>query len=272
MKAVFGLGLFLISLPVLAQTAFTVNGELVPASKVKVYMNYLNTLGVRDQVAQESEARRLLVNKLVLEQEARKQKLSESPGVIVQSEARKTDILARGLLERRAKEFEPKEEEIQAAYDELKKNYNPNEIKIRQVIFPSESEAEKFLQKLKEGKDFIQSAKEVVGSNRTSGFDEPKFVNVKLIGVPGLAAAAMTLKSGEILQVPFEGPDGYHVIKLEDKRKAPFPSLSEIKPVIGESLKRRKSESYLANLISSAKVENAKETKPKTSRTTPAKK
>ena len=141
MKAVFGLGLFLISLPVLAQTAFTVNGELVPASKVKVYMNYLNTLGVRDQVAQESEARRLLVNKLVLEQEARKQKLSESPGVIVQSEARKTDILARGLLELRAKEFEPKEEEIQTAYDELKKNYNPNEIKIRQVIFPSESEA-----------------------------------------------------------------------------------------------------------------------------------
>ena len=93
MKAVFGLGLFLISLPVLAQTAFTVNGELVPASKVKVYMNYLNTLGVRDQVAQESEARRLLVNKLVLEQEARKQKLSESPGVIVQSEARKTRYL-----------------------------------------------------------------------------------------------------------------------------------------------------------------------------------
>lgn len=272
MKAVFGLGLFLISLPVLAQTAFTVNGELVPASKVKVYMNYLNTLGVRDQVAQESEARRLLVNKLVLEQEARKQKLSEQPGVIVQSEARRTDLLARGLLEHKTREFEPKEEEIKAAYDELKKNYNPNEIKLRQVVFPSESEAEKFLQGLKEGKDFVQSAKDVVGPNRTAGFDEPRFVNVKLIGTPGLAAATMTLKAGEVLQVPFEGPDGYHVIKLEDKRKVPFPALSEIKQVIRESLKKRKGETYLAGLINSAKVENAKDTKSKTSRSTSAKK
>ena len=272
MKAVIGLGLFFISLPVLAQTAFIVNGELVPSSKVKVYMNYLNALGVKDPAVQESEARRLLVNKLVMEQESKKKKLSDLPGVIVQSEARKTDILVRALLEQRAKDLEPKEEEIQAAYDELKKNYNPNEIKIRQVVFPSESEAEKFLLKLKEGKDFIQFAKEVVGSNISASFDEPKFVNVKSISVPGLSAAVMTLKSGEVLQVPFEGPDGYHVIKLEDKRKVPFPSISEIKQVIGESLKRRKSEIYLANLINSAKVENAKETKPKTSRTTPAKK
>ena len=272
MKSVFGLGLFLISLPVLAQTAFTVNGELVPSSKVKVYMNYLGNLGVKDPDVQESQARNLLVNKLVLEQEARKQKLIDLPGVVVQSEARKTDILARGLLEQRAKEFEPKEEEIQAAYEELKKNYNPNEIKLRQVVFPSESEAEKFLQGLKNGKDFIQSAKEVVGSNRTAGFDEPRFVNVKLIGIPGLAAAVMTLKSGEVLQVPFEGPDGYHVIKLEDKRKVPFPALSEIKQVIRESLKKRKSETYLAGLIHSAKVENAKETKPKTGRAAPTKK
>jgi peptidyl-prolyl cis-trans isomerase C len=82
----------------------------------------------------------------------------------------------------------------------------------------------------------------------------------------------MTLKSGEVLQVPFEGPDGYHVIKLEDKRKVPFPALSEIKQVIRESLKKRKSETYLAGLIHSAKVENAKETKPKTGRAAPTKK
>lgn len=272
MKAVFGLGLFLFSLPVLAQTAFTVNGELVPSSKVKVYMNYLDSTGVKDPAVQESQARNLLVNKLVLEQEARKQKLTEKPGVIVPSEARKTDILARGLLELKAKELEPKEEEIQAAYDELKKKYNPNEIKIRQVVFSSESEAEKFLQGLKEGKDFVQSAKEVAGSKRTADFDEPKYINIRLIRVPGLSSAAMTLKPGEVLQAPFEGPDGYHVIKLEDKRKVPFPSLSEIKQVIRESLKRRKSELYLANLINSAKVESTKETKPKTGRISPAKK
>ncbi|WP_289185418.1 peptidyl-prolyl cis-trans isomerase [uncultured Parasutterella sp.] len=226
------------AIPASAQTAFTVNGQLVSAAEQKELMNLLAEQGIKDEGKQAEAARNILVREKVIGQEARKLKLQQTPEIKTLLAERETQILANELVRRNAAAHPVTDKQIQDAYADMKKQYSPNEIKVRHILVKSEDEAKSLISQIKNGADM----------------GEIPFTNIRSIIIPGFAETAMGMNKGDVLPIPFHSSLGYHVIKLEDKREVPFPELDKIKDQVEGVVARQNAANYLSNLVKNAKV------------------
>lgn len=96
----------------------------------------------------------------------------------------------------------------------------------------AQSQAEKVLAQMKEGKDFAEAAKE---------FSQSPSIGVLAKGqtLPEIEAAVMTLKEGEISPV-IEVKNGLYIFKLKKKLPSEMASLDEVKNEIYNLLFQRK--------------------------------
>src|SRR5438045_9369931 len=70
-----------------------------------------------------------------------------------------------------------------------------------------------------------------------------------------VAHAAFALKTGGLTETPVKTQFGYHVIKLEDRRKAPPPAFEELADQLREEMAREVVTAQLDQLRSGAKIE-----------------
>lgn len=257
MKSCFALPLLLFAVSVNAQTAFTVNGELVPETKIKALARQLqisnSSLAKEDSFAQ---ARAILIRQAVISQEAKKQQLDRSLPIQLQVENRRTELLINELLKQKGILAQPKEAELQKVYEDLKKSYDPNELKVRQILVSNEEAAAGLLARIRKGEDMAELAKKYSIDKETaaSGGEFP-YLKVSSIVVPGYAQAALTLEPGQLMAVPFKSEQGFHVVRLEGKKVVPIPQFADIKDQISGALLQKKTLDYVNGLLSSAKVE-----------------
>ena len=73
--------------------------------------------------------------------------------------------------------------------------------------------------------------------------------------VKEFADAAFALKKGELTETPVKTQFGYHVIKLEDRRKAPPPAFEETGRAAARGNGARGGTAQLDQLRSGAKIE-----------------
>ena len=73
--------------------------------------------------------------------------------------------------------------------------------------------------------------------------------------VKEFADAAFNLKKGELTETPVKTQFGYHVIKVEDRRKAPPPAFEEMAEQLKEEMAREAVTAQLDQLRSGAKIE-----------------
>ena len=137
------------------------------------------------------------------------------------------------------------EEEIQKAYDRFVADQDSREeISARHILVEDEQAAIDLIEKLKGGADFAALAKEFsTGPSGPNGGDLGYFGRGQM--VPDFEVAAFGLEVGTFTAAPVQTQFGWHVIKLEDKRTAPAPSLEEMRQQIGTGL----SQQALARLI-----------------------
>ena len=107
-----------------------------------------------------------------------------------------------------------------------------------------EAEAIDLIAKLEGGADFAALAQEFsTGPSGPKGGDLGYFGRGQM--VPDFEAAAFELEIGTFTSRPVQTQFGWHVIKLEDKRTQPAPSLDEMRSQIAQGL----SQQALARLI-----------------------
>ena len=137
------------------------------------------------------------------------------------------------------------EDEIAAAYDRfIADSDSREEISARHILVDEEQAAIDLIEKLKGGADFAALAQEFsTGPSGPKGGDLGYFGRGQM--VPDFETAAFDLEIGTFSAVPVQTQFGWHVIKLEDKRIAPAPSLDEMRQQIGSSLTQQ----ALARLI-----------------------
>lgn len=249
------------AIPAFAQTAFTVNGQLVSVAEQKELMNLLAGQGIKDQAKQAEAARNILVREKVIGQEARKLKLQQVPEIKTLLADRETQILANELVRRNAAAHPATDKQIQDAYAEMKKQYTPNEIKVRHILVKSEDEAKSLISQIKNGADMgkLAAEKSLDKGTAPNGGEIP-FTNIRSIIIPGFAETAMGMNKGDVLPIPFHSSLGYHVIKLEDRREAPFPELDKIKDQVEGVVVRQNAANYLNNLVKNAKIADVQST------------
>lgn len=262
MKALFVLPLMFAATTALAQIAFSVNGQSVPEIKVKTLAGMLQKSqpSASKGTDYEAAARAILLRQALVSQEAEKEKLNRSVEIQLQIEEKRTQLLLAELLAKKVLNEKPKESELLKLYRDIQNRYNPNELKVRQIVVASEQEASDLISKIKGGEDMAALAKKhsLEESTKEAGGEFP-YLNANSIVIPGFAQAALALEEGQLMAVPFKSNAGYHVVRLEGKRVVPLPDYNEMKTRLSDHLMQQKVASYIDGLVAKAEVKNPEE-------------
>jgi peptidyl-prolyl cis-trans isomerase C len=177
-----------------------------------------------------------LVDRDVIVLAAKKEKLQDDPKV-AHAIQRATDMaLQNALLSR---EIQPllSPEAIQARYDkEYAGKQGDEEVRASHILVATEQEAKDIIAQLKNGADFAELAKKTSTdpSAKENSGELGWFKKADML--PEFSDAAFALKPGEITQEPVHTRFGYHVIKLEERRTAPPPTLDEVRDQIRQQI------------------------------------
>ncbi|MFC5355839.1 peptidylprolyl isomerase [Azospirillum himalayense] len=137
----------------------------------------------------------------------------------------------------------------------LKQNPAQEEVKAAHILVEKEDEAKAIIAQLKKGGDFAKLAKEKSKDPVAAeqGGDLGYFTKDTM--VEPFADAAFAMKKGEVSKEPVKTQFGWHIIKVEDKRTQPQPSLDEVKPQLEQQLSKDIVTNVVDDLRKVAKVE-----------------
>jgi peptidyl-prolyl cis-trans isomerase C len=136
-------------------------------------------------------------------------------------------------------------ERMRKAYDRMAAGANQDQVSARHILVASEDEAATVIKELDGGADFADLAsRRSTGPSRDRGGDLGFFTRDQM--VPEFADAAFALRPGEYSRKPVRSEFGWHVIKVEDRRRAPVPSFEESE----DSLRQQVSQDVLGDIVS----------------------
>jgi peptidyl-prolyl cis-trans isomerase C len=145
---------------------------------------------------------------------------------------------------------------IKARYEQkLKDNPPPEEVRAAHILVKTEDEAKAIIEQLKGGADFATVAKEK-STDKGSGANGGELGwFAKEVMVKEFADAAFAMKVDEISQAPVKSQFGFHIIKLEERRTQPAPTLESQKEQIRAELSEETVQALVKTLRTEAKVE-----------------
>lgn len=150
-------------------------------------------------------------------------------------------LLLNKILEKRIK---ISDSDIKTYFEENKETLNePEKVRASHILVDSEKEANDILAKIKNGEDFAKLAKELSKDpgSASNGGDLDFFARGAM--VEPFENEAFSLKIGEMSAKPVKTKNGYHIIKVTDKKEAKEANLKDSKNKIKETLFEQKKES-----------------------------
>jgi peptidyl-prolyl cis-trans isomerase C len=146
-------------------------------------------------------------------------------------------------------------DKLKVAYDKwMKENPPQEEVRARHILVAKKEDADAIIKQIKGGADFAKLAAEKgTDGTKDSGGDLGYFVKDQM--VKPFADAAFAMKPGEVSQAPVKTDFGYHVIKLEDKRKQTPPTLEQATPQLRPAVAQQIAGELLDGLQKAAKIE-----------------
>ena len=205
-----------------------------------------------------------LIKKEMLYQEALKKGLDKDPKYLAKVEDFKKLTLVSMLLE---KEIEAKgkvtEQDAKNYYEQHRDDFAAvNQIRISHILVKTEDEADKILDRLRNGEDFAKLAREKSIDTRTAKNGGDLGYMSKGQMMPEIEAVAVRLKVGEVSN-PVKTRAGYEIIKVTDKKFGKLIEFDKVKRVIMQRLaaeqQKEAFDSYVEQLKKSYKVEINKE-------------
>ncbi len=148
------------------------------------------------------------------------------------------------------------DDEIKARYEKDIAGYvAPEEVHARHILVKTEDEANAVLKQLADGGNFEAIAKEKSEDpgSKANGGDLGFFAKGQM--VPEFEAEAFALKAGETSAKPVKSQFGYHIIKVDERRTQPVPTLDQVRGQVIQVVERDKYQETLARMRGEAKIE-----------------
>ena len=216
--------------------AAKVNNHIISAQDV---LNAVNTLpeNVKTKPLSEIYPRIIneLINKHLITKRAYNEKLDLDQNVLNLIQKNKDSILAKYWLNNYIKN-ETSEENIKNFYNEYVKSFQGyTEVNASHILVKTKNEAVSIINKLKSKSQFSELAKTFsIGPSGKNGGNLGWFGPGQM--VKEFEKAAFLIEKGNISQKPIKTKFGFHVIKVNDIRKAKPKKLFEIKKNIIEKI------------------------------------
>lgn len=196
-----------------------------------------------------------LVAGRLLEEAGYKQKLQDSPEVKEQMKAAEREFVERAYL-RKAIDAKLTDERIRKRYDQWVKETPPeDEVRARHILVESKEEAQAILKKLAGGAKFEElAAQQKIDTTSAANQGDLGYFTQDMMVEP-FAKAAFAMKKGEVSKEPVETQFGWHIIKVEDRRKQPTPPFEEVAGQFRQVVAQEIAEEVVGQLRKGAKVE-----------------
>jgi peptidyl-prolyl cis-trans isomerase C len=189
-----------------------------------------------------------MINMQLIAAQAEKDGLDKDPDVATRLALLRTQILADAAAQKYVKANQPSDQELHAAYDAAT---DKTEYHASHILVPTKEKAEQLIKKLKGGAKFEDVAKaESTDNSKANGGDLGWFSLARMVKPFGDAVKG--LKKGEVTPEPVQTQYGWHIIKLEDTRDAPF---EQMKPQLTNGIMQKKFQEYIDGLKKTAKIE-----------------
>lgn len=169
-----------------------------------------NDLEARKQVLEE------LVRQQLLVEDAVRTGLAKDKDITSAVEEFRRTLIVREIAQKLTQNISATDEEVRAFYEEKKDILvEAAEWHVREIKVDTKLKASEVLTEILKGADFAETAKiNSKADNASSGGDMGFITDVPF---PQMASALLPLKVGEVSTV-FEGPDGFYIVKLDEKK------------------------------------------------------
>lgn len=245
--------------PVAGDTAVArVNGHTIWASEVKQEAIFQGMIGQGEPLDMQSDMFRQVledvINRKLLVEEALRRKLDKDPQVQRRLTAARDKMLADTLVDEVVNKA-ISENAIRALYQEqLKLSKQMDELHLRQIVTPTQAEAETVKKLLQGGASFdaVAVQRSTDAATRFSGGDMG-FITTDVLP-PSYGPLVKDAKAGDLIG-PIKVDGGFAVVKVEERRPEPPITLDAARPQIIRFLTYDQVRSLLADLKGKAKIE-----------------
>lgn len=185
---------------------------------------------------------------------ARQENLQDTAEVKKRLAFIQTRVLAETYLRGKI-DAEVTEEKLRGLYKKFVDAFpNEQELRARHILVQTEADARAVIKELGNGGDFAELAKKKSkGPSGARGGDLGYFSRGRM--VKPFSDAAFALKDGEVTQNPVKTQFGWHVIKVESRRKALPPSFEERREEMAAAISRQAVKTVRDGLRKGAKIE-----------------
>ncbi len=195
-----------------------------------------------------------LIRQQLLLEDAEKSGLANSKKIRQAVEDVRRSLIVQEMISKLTEGVAPTDDEVLKYYNENKNKdplfTEPVSWHVREIVVPTQQEANDILVELLKGADFAEMAKEhSKAKNAAKGGDlgfitEPPF--------PQMAAQLAVLDAGGLSGV-FKGPDGFYIIKVEEKKGGKAKPFEEVRDQIKQGLTYLKQQQAVLNYIDKLK-------------------
>jgi peptidyl-prolyl cis-trans isomerase C len=200
-------------------------------------------------------AQQQLVNTQVIIDKTKGVKLDGDPEVKKQMDLAKEQIVRSVYLQKEV-DKQITDAKVKDAYATYVKNFPADiqEVKAAHILVKDEAKAKDLIKQLNGGGDFAKLASEnSIDATAKNGGELGYFAEKEV--VPPFAKAAFATAVGTYTKAPVKTDFGYHIIKVEDKRKRPPADFETAKPLIEAQLRREILEGMIKDWRDQSKVE-----------------
>ncbi len=232
----------------------TINGQALPLDLFRLfYLERLREEQAENDQAFQERAFNEFVNLVVLAQEGERRELDQREEVRNAIELQRLGILARAAQQSMVSDDPATEAELKEAYDQFVGEAQRTEYKARHILVGDEPEAKQLIKQLDKGASFADLAKKhSLGPTGKSGGELDWFHPDQM--VKPFAEAVQQLEPKAYTTEPVHTQFGWHVILLEETRKAEPSSFEDAKPELAAAVQRRKLAEEVAQLRQGATV------------------
>jgi peptidyl-prolyl cis-trans isomerase C len=237
--------------------AASVNGVIISNDAVEQGIQAALSQGQKDS----PELRKAVLGKMIeislLSQQAEKDGLANSDRANSQLALIRQNYLADLELSTYISKNPVTDADVQAEYNREISSLGPQgmiiEYKVSDIAVATEADAQAALARIKKGESFDKVAKSVsLAPNKVQG-GAVGWVQAGQT-LPQIASVLVTLSKGQVSPAPIQMPQGWYLIKLEDKKSSKPPTFEQAKAAIRNGLMQKKQFEFLSQLRQGANI------------------
>lgn len=194
------------------------------------------------------------ISNSLIDKKAKASGLSNDPDIKKQLAQAKEQLIRSKFIENAVNE-RLTDERLKESYDGYVAGFPElQEVKAAHILVEDEKKAKEIISKLNKGEDFATLAKEnSQDGSAENGGDLGYFSENEV--VPEFAAAAFSLDSGSYTKTPVKTQFGFHVIRVDEKRKRPPAPFEQVQQFLAQELQRTIVDEVLNEWKSAANIE-----------------